>query len=85
MPTDRWYLVVIERVTDMNFLVQADTPEEARKKIVLPGQKYRIDRLNWAAVKKLTGCMIPHQYQADDYASGSLAFLREGRVITLVT
>jgi len=79
-----WYLVTVSEDDGLAFVVQAETSDLARRKVLIRGQKYRSERLSWAKLKQLTGCMIPMNQDSDDLANGSVSFLKDDQITTLI-
>lgn len=79
-----WYLVTISKSNGLAFVVQAETSDIARRKVVVRGQKHREEKLTWSRLKQLTGCMIPMNQYLKDLANGPVSFLKDGQITTLV-
>lgn len=69
-----WYWIKIINSTLGPYLLYAHSKEDARQKVMIPGQKVRVTPASWRSIEKVTGCKIPSMVQHDSIADSAIPF-----------
>lgn len=78
-----WYLLRHEDNAIAKYLCYAENLQEAYGSFGILAEGLVVHLLDFGELHKITGCLIPSQHKASDWATGNLTFLRNNKLFTI--